>query len=356
VSSTKFENQLDEFLALRWSGEALFILDQRRLPQAEIYIEARSPEVVAEAIKTMQVRGAPAIGVAAAFGIALTARAAQGNADIREGLEKATRLLAATRPTARNLFWALERMNRCAETAGDKADLPELLEREALAIQLEDYQACKAIGDFGAELLPNPATVLTHCNAGALATAGWGTALGVIRSAVSQGKTIAVLADETRPLLQGSRLTAWELKRDGIKVTVIADNAAGYCMRKGMVDAVVVGADRIARNGDVVNKIGTFQVATLAKRHNIPFYVAAPLSTVDTSLACGEEIIIEEREASEVSELEGRQIAAPDVEVFNPAFDVTPAELVTAIICEKGILRSPFENAWTRIFKGEGQR
>jgi methylthioribose-1-phosphate isomerase len=187
--------------------------------------------------------------------------------------------------------------------------------------------------------------VLPHCNAGALATAGWGTALGVIRSAVSQGKTIAVLADETRPLLQGSRLTAWELKRDGIKVTVIADNAAGYCMRKGMVDAVVVGADRIARNGDVVNKIGTFQVATLARRHSIPFYVAAPLSTVDTSLSCGEEIIIEEREASEVSKLEGRQIAALEVEVFNPAFDVTPAELVTAIICEKGVVRSPFAKA-----------
>jgi methylthioribose-1-phosphate isomerase len=344
VSSTKFENQPAEFLALRWSGEALFILDQRRLPQEEIYIEARSPEQVAEAIKTMQVRGAPAIGVAAAFGMALTARAAK-DPEMRERLEQATSLLAGTRPTARNLFWALERMNRCAKTAGDGADLPALLEKEALAIQLEDYQACRAIGDFGAALLPNPATVLTHCNAGALATAGWGTALGVIRSAVSQGKTIAVLADETRPLLQGSRLTAWELKRDGIKVTVIADNAAGYCMRKGMVDAVVVGADRIARNGDVVNKIGTFQVATLARRHNIPFYVAAPLSTVDTSLSCGEEIIIEEREASEVSELEGRQIAAPEVEVFNPAFDVTPAELVTAIICEKGVVRSPFAKA-----------
>jgi methylthioribose-1-phosphate isomerase len=344
TSGAKCGNQPAEFLALRWSGEALFILDQRRLPQEEIYIEARSPEQVAEAIKTMQVRGAPAIGVAAAFGMALTARAAK-DAEMRKRLEQATSLLAATRPTARNLFWALERMSRCAETAGDKADLPELLEREALAIQLEDYQACKAIGDFGAELLPNPATVLTHCNAGALATAGWGTALGVIRSAVGQGKTIAVLADETRPLLQGSRLTAWELKRDGIKVTVIADNAAGYCMRKGMVDAVVVGADRIARNGDVVNKIGTFQVATLAQRHNIPFYVAAPLSTVDTSLACGEEIIIEEREAGEVSQLEGRQIAAPEVEVFNPAFDVTPAELVTAIICEKGVLRPPFAKA-----------
>ena len=324
-----------EYIALRWvGGEALLILDQRLLPQQEVYIEARTPEVVAEAIKTMQVRGAPAIGVAAAFGMVL---AAQRGAD----LQQAHDLLWATRPTARNLFWALARMMECA--TGD--DLAATLEKEALAIQQEDYLACRTMGEFGAALLPGRCRVLTHCNAGALATAGWGTALGVIRSAHLQGKIEHVYADETRPLLQGSRLTAWEMKREGIPVTVLPDSAAGLAMRRGMIDAVVVGADRIAHNGDVVNKVGTYHVALLAKEHGVPFYVAAPISTFDLSLANGESIPIEERAHSEVLQVGDQCLSAAD-QAFNPAFDITPARLVRAIICEKGVYYPPYEANW----------
>jgi methylthioribose-1-phosphate isomerase len=337
--------QPKDFISLRWRGDALLILDQRLLPRQEIYIEAKRPEEIAEAIRTMQVRGAPAIGIAAAFAIALASREAKSTAEIGRKVSRAKDLLASTRPTARNLFWALERMSGPAESAANDAVLAELLEKEALAIQREDYEACRRIGEFGAALLPQKASVLTHCNAGALATAGWGTALGVIRSARAQGKEISVFVDETRPLLQGSRLTAWELEKEGIPVTIIADSAAGHCMSKGMIDAVIVGADRIARNGDVVNKIGTYPLALLAREHEIPFYAAAPLSTADLSLAGGEEVPIEERDSSEVLKIQGERIGVAE-KAFNPAFDMTPARLIGAIICEKGVLRAPFENAW----------
>lgn len=337
--------QPKEFIALRWNGASLSILDQRLLPEQEVYVEAETPERVAEAIRTMQVRGAPAIGIAAAFGLVLAARGAQSNSEVKERLAFAHRLLAATRPTARNLFWALERMSGCAQAAPDKRNLCEVLEQEALAIQWEDYQACRAIGEFGAALLPDQVRILTHCNAGALATAGWGTALGIIRSACAAGKQVTVFADETRPLLQGSRLTAWELEREGIPVTLLADVAAGYCISKGLVDVIIVGADRIARNGDVVNKVGTYPLALLAREHGLPFYVAAPLSTVDLALASGQEAPIEERSPKEVLIVAERQISAAS-RAFNPAFDLTPARLVSAIICEKGVLRPPFEAAW----------
>jgi len=333
-----------EFISLRWSGDSLLILDQRRLPGEEVYVEAKTPQEVAEAIRTMQVRGAPAIGIAAAFALALAARGAKSPLQARRNVEKAVRLLASTRPTARNLFWALERMSKSADSADD---LAASLEKEALTIQQEDYQTCRAIGEFGAELLPARANILTHCNAGALATAGWGTALGVIRSAHARGKQVSVLVDETRPLLQGSRLTAWELEREGIPATIIADSAAGYCMQKGLVDLVIVGADRIARNGDAVNKIGTYPLALLAREHRLPFYVAAPLSSVDLRLASGAEIPIEERSPEEVLTISGQFIAASE-KAFNPAFDITPAPLLSAIICEKGVLVPPFERAWPK--------
>ncbi len=339
------QEQPDYFISLRWRGDCLLILDQRRLPEEEVYLEAKTPEELAEAIRTMAVRGAPAIGVAAAFGLVLAVSSADSAEAAQRKIKEASVLLASTRPTARNLFWALERMEEVKRQKAKVKSVREALEEEALAIQREDYEACRAIGEFGAQLLAEKARILTHCNAGALATAGWGTALGVIRSAFSQGKSISVLADETRPLLQGSRLTAWELEKAGIPVTVIADSAAGYCMSKGLVEAVIVGADRIARNGDVVNKIGTYPLALLAKEHGIPFYVAAPLSTIDTSLANGEEIPIEERSAGEVVNIAGRRLAAVE-KAFNPAFDITPARLITAIICEKGVLYPPFEKAW----------
>jgi len=348
-------SQPKEFISLRWTGEALLILDQRRLPQEEVYLEARTPEEVAEAIRTMQVRGAPAIGIAAGFGMALAAKGTKSASEARPRLGQARETLASTRPTARNLFWALERMTRRAESALGEADLFPLLEREALAIQHEDYLACRAIGEFGAALLPPEARILTHCNAGALATAGWGTALGIVRSARAQGNEVSVLVGETRPLLQGSRLTAWELERERIPVTIISDSAAGHCMRKGLVDVVIVGADRIARNGDVVNKVGTYPLALLAREHGLPFYVAAPLSTADLSLASGEEIPIEERSDQEVLTLSGRQIAGGK-KAFNPAFDVTPARLIRAIVCEKGVLRPPFESAWGGLRSHSGRR
>ncbi|NIM04426.1 MAG: S-methyl-5-thioribose-1-phosphate isomerase [Armatimonadetes bacterium] len=332
-------------MSLTWKGESLLILDQRLLPHEEVFVEARTPEEIAEAIRTLQVRGAPAIGIAAAFGMVLAARSVKNPDKVMECLTQTRKLLASTRPTARNLFWALERMIACAERAPRNADLSGLLEKEALAIQQEDYQVCRAIGEYGAALLPDKVSVLTHCNTGALATGGWGTALGIIRSARAQGKEVSVYADETRPLLQGSRLTAWELERGGIPVTILPDSAAGYCMRKGLVDMVIVGADRIAKNGDVVNKVGTYPLALLAREHGLEFLVAAPLSTVDLSLASGEEIPIEERSPEEVLTLSGHLIST-GTKAFNPAFDITPARLVSAIICEKGVLRPPFESAW----------
>jgi methylthioribose-1-phosphate isomerase len=302
---------------IRWKGDRLELLDQRLLPDKTVYVTCRTAEEVANAIKDMVVRGAPAIGCAAAFGVVLG-----------KGNEQAYEVLAKSRPTAVNLFWALERMKKAKD-----------LEKEALAIFAEDLAANREIGRLGAGLIRERARVMTHCNTGALATAGYGTALGVIRS--SKDKGISVIANETRPYLQGARLTAWELVQEGIPCTLITDSMAGHLMSKGEVDVVVVGADRIAANGDVVNKIGTYALAVLAKRHGIPFYVAAPLSTFDLKIPDGSHILIEERPAEEVTGYRGTRWAPEGVGVRNPAFDVTPAELVTGIICEKGIVLAP---------------
>jgi methylthioribose-1-phosphate isomerase len=331
---------------VKWDGDAVLMIDQRLLPGEQVFLRCRDHREVAEAIRGMAIRGAPAIGVAAALGLALGARstAAEGEALCGE-FEGMCRDLAVTRPTAVNLFWAIERMRRrFAESAPSKSLRDDLL-REALAIQEEDLASCRRMGDLGAELLPDDARVLTHCNAGALATAGYGTALGVIRSAARQGKIRQVFADETRPYLQGARLTAWELLEDGIPTTLIADSMAGFMMARGEVNVVVVGADRIARNGDVANKIGTYSVAILAREHGIPFYVAAPVSTIDLDTADGSAIPIEERSPDEITHHGGRRLAPAGVSVRNPAFDVTPARYVTAIVCERGVARPPYEES-----------
>jgi methylthioribose-1-phosphate isomerase len=347
------------FQTIAWSDEGVVMLDQRRLPGDEIYLTLRTPEEVAGAIRDMVIRGAPAIGVAAAFGIALGfARAAASGAgasgrpapEDREAgalFARLADLLAATRPTAANLFWAIARMRRAREAVGDRPlpAIAEALRREALRIRDEDIEANRRLGRWGAELLPPEARVLTHCNAGALATAGYGTALGVIRAAVEAGKRVAVYAGETRPFLQGARLTAWELHKDGIPVTVLTDGMAGHLFQKRAVDLCLVGADRIARNGDVANKIGTYQVAVLARAHGVPFYVAAPTSTVDLSIADGAGIPIEERGPSEVATIAGRRIVPEGVPVLHPAFDVTPHDLVSAIITERGVARAPYEES-----------
>jgi methylthioribose-1-phosphate isomerase len=338
---------------IRWRDGTLVLLDQTLLPAREVYREYRDHRQVAEAIVNMVVRGAPAIGVTAAYGVALAARelSATGTADWRAGLAEALRTLAATRPTAVNLFWALQRMETVAdELAGrDAAQAAKRLEAEAEAICEEDVAANRRLGAHGAALLPDPCVVLTHCNAGALATAGYGTALGVVRAAAEAGKHVQVFADETRPLLQGARLTAWELAADHIDVTLISDNMAGYRLKLGGVDAVVVGADRIAANGDTANKIGTYPLAVLAREHDVPFYVAAPLSTVDLATPTGEGIPIEERDHREVTHLAGTRVAPDGVRVWNPAFDVTPASLVTAIVTEAGVARPPFEHSLARL-------
>lgn len=302
---------------IRWKGEQLELLDQRALPERTVYVTCRNAAEVAQAIRDMVVRGAPAIGCAAAFGVVL----GKGSAEAYE-------LLAKSRPTAVNLFWALERMRRAKN-----------LEAQAIAIYEEDLAANHAIGRFGAELIPERARVMTHCNTGALATAGYGTALGVIRA--SKDKIVSVIANETRPYLQGARLTAWELVQEGIPCTLITDSMAGHLINRGEVDVIVVGADRIAANGDVANKIGTYPLAVLAKRHGVPFYVAAPLSTFDLATPDGAHIPIEERPAAEVTGYREARWAPEGVTVRNPAFDVTPAELVTGIICEKGVVLSP---------------
>ncbi len=322
------------------------MIDQRRLPAEEVYVRCRDYREVATAIKDMAIRGAPAIGVAAAFGIALgVRRTTSEGGPLAEEFETICRELGATRPTAVNLFWAIERMRRrFGELRGaGGASLREGLLSEARAIHAEDVAACRRIGDFGAGLLPDAARVLTHCNAGALATAGYGTALGVIRSAARDGKIKLVYADETRPYLQGARLTAWELLRDAIPTTLIADSMAGHMLATGQVDAVVVGADRIARNGDVANKIGTYSVAVLAKENGVPFYVAAPVSTFDLTTASGDRIPIEERAPEEITHHGGRRLAPEGVGVRNPAFDITPHRYVTAIVCERGVARAPYE-------------
>jgi methylthioribose-1-phosphate isomerase len=336
---------------IEWRDDAVVMIDQRKLPSAEIYISCKTAAEVAKAIKTMVIRGAPAIGVAAAMGIALGMKrsTATGTKQFTTEFQKTCELMARTRPTAVNLFWAIERMKRAfseAAQAGCSVDeLKERLVTEARRIHDEDVESCRTMGAHGATLVPQDARILTHCNAGALATAGYGTALGVIRAAAEQGKNIAVLADETRPFLQGARLTAWELVKDGIDTTVITDNMAGAMMRLGHVDLVVVGADRIAANGDVANKIGTYAVAVLAKEHNIPFYVAAPISTVDIHTPDGSKIPIEERNDKEVTHVGGARLTPEGARVRNPAFDVTPAKYVTAIITERGIARPPYSES-----------
>jgi methylthioribose-1-phosphate isomerase len=342
---------------IEWKDDAVVMIDQRKLPASEVYVTCKTANEVAKAIKTMVIRGAPAIGVAAAMGIAvgMIRSRATGTKQFTTEFQKTCELLAGTRPTAVNLFWAIERMKKAfAGAAHDGQSVDEIkrkLVAEARAIHDEDVQSCRTMGAHGATLVPSSARILTHCNAGALATAGYGTALGVIRAAAEQGKTIAVLADETRPFLQGARLTAWELVRDGINTTVITDNMAGAMMRLGQVDLVVVGADRIAANGDVANKIGTYTVAVLAKEHGIPFYVAAPLSTVDLNTPDGSRIPIEERNEREVTHVGTNRVTPEGARIRNPAFDVTPSQYVTAIITERGIARAPFHESLPQLFE-----
>lgn len=330
---------------LRWRDDRLEMIDQRILPARFSYLAYTSAAETAEGIRSMVVRGAPAIGCAAAYGVALEAQRLRGSpaGEFAAALDRAFDVLATSRPTAVNLFWALKRMRAVREDMKD-ANVEAIADRllaEAHEISAEDIRINRAMGAYGAALLPDGARVLTHCNAGALATAGHGTALGVIRSAVEAGKRISVIADETRPFLQGARLTAWEMVQEGIPVTLITDNMAGFMMARGEVDAVVVGTDRVAANGDVANKIGTYMVAVLARRHGIPFYVACPMSTIDLTVADGSAIPIEERAADEVTGFRECQWAAAGVSVRNPAFDVTPAELVTGLITEKGVVAQP---------------
>ena len=341
------------FDTIRWEDDAVVLIDQRVLPTREEYVHCRDAAAVAEAIRNMVVRGAPAIGVTAAMGIALglkQSRAADARA-LRGDMESLAALLAATRPTAVNLFWAIDRMKRKFEEL-----LPEGveatragMEKEAISIHREDIEMNRRMGAHGEKLLKDGARILTHCNAGALATAGYGTALGMMRAAVEAGKRISVFSDETRPFLQGARLTAWELMKDGIPVTLITDNMAGYLMAKGEIDCAIVGADRIAGNGDVANKIGTYSVAVLAKEHGLPFYVVAPTSTFDLTLSSGNEIPIEERSANEVTHVQGVRLAPEGIGIRNPAFDVTPHHLVSAIVCENGIARAPYVESLRRL-------
>jgi methylthioribose-1-phosphate isomerase len=317
---------------LSWHGNALSLLDQRLLPREETWIECHTAQEVADAIRTMVVRGAPAIGVSAAYGMAMAANAG-------EDLQETAQLLKAARPTAVNLAWAVDRMLRADGALS-----------EAERIHREDVEANMRMGRHGAELLGERTTVLTHCNAGALATAGYGTALGVIRAAIEGGKHVAVFADETRPYLQGARLTAWELQRDGIDVTLITDNMSGHFFQQGKFDAVIVGADRIAANGDAANKIGTYTVAVLAHAHGVPFYIAAPVSTIDPDCPSGDQIPIEERSAEEVVSMNGARVAPEGIQVRHPAFDVTPARLITAIITERGVMRPPYGEAIRALY------
>jgi methylthioribose-1-phosphate isomerase len=345
-------------IPVKWTDQGVAMLDQRLLPTEEKWLMLRDHNAVADGIRDMVVRGAPAIGVAAAYGMALGAKNFVGTNvdDLADELEFASDDLAKTRPTAVNLFWALDRMNRTFQKAKSEgkpvSEIKQVLTAEAKLIHDEDIEAQRLIAKFGGELIADNSTVLTHCNAGALATGGvWGTALGVIRGAVDAGKHVAVIADETRPYLQGARLTAWELMQDDIPVTLITDNMSGHIMKKGGVQAVVVGSDRIAANGDVANKIGTYMVAVLARRHNIPFYVAAPLSTVDLNCPTGDDIPIEERNAREITHMKNIQLAPDNALVSNYAFDVTPNDLVTAIITEKGIARAPYTDSLKAKFE-----
>lgn len=339
---------------MEWQDGCLVLIDQTLLPHNLTYVRCSTAEQVADAIKTMKVRGAPAIGASAAYGMALAAvhSPLRDKEEFLQYLRTTANLLAATRPTAVNLFWAIQRMVNVIENAAglEVPQLKEVILEEAHHIFSEDVAMNKKIGACGNELIPTGARILTHCNAGALATAGYGTALGVIRAAHHAGKQISVFADETRPLLQGARLTAWELMHDDIPVTLITDNMAGYLMKKGLIDLAIVGADRITANGDVANKIGTYTVAVLCKEHNIPFYVAAPASTVDMSLASGDDIVIEERHPEEVTAVFGQGVAPQGVKVLNPAFDVTPNQLITAIITDRGIVKPPSTDNMKKLF------
>ena len=335
---------------IQWTTEGVVMIDQTRLPVAELYVTCRNYHEVADAIRTMIIRGAPAIGVAAAMGVAIgVAQADPANLDSAFG--EICSELAGTRPTAVNLFWGIQRMKTVYDSVRHlpHADIRDRLIREAIAVRREDIAINQSIGRHGAPLVPDGKTVLTHCNAGALATAGYGTALGVIRAAIESGKNIDVFADETRPFLQGARLTVWELQHDNIPTTLITDGMAGHFLHSGRIGCVVVGADRIAANGDVANKIGTYGVAVLAKENNVPFYVAAPLSTLDLAIPDGTHIPIEERSLLEVTHVFGTQVAPTGTAVKNPAFDVTPNRYVTAIITEKGVARAPFEQSLKRL-------
>jgi len=343
--------------AINWENDSLVLLDCRALPIKEEYIQCKSYKTLIDAINCLAVRGAPAIGIAAAYGVVLAAQEAEGKAGSKEAylayIKEAIGELAATRPTAVNLFWALNRLKEILEDAAGcpLKEIRERLFKEAEALFNEDIECNRKIGEFGNEVVPQGANILTHCNAGALATAGYGTALGVVRAAHDSKKEIHVFADETRPLLQGARLTAWELTKEGIPCTLITDSMAGYVMKLGKVDLVITGADRITLNGDTANKIGTYSLAVLAREHGIPFYIAAPLSTIDITLKHGDEIEIEERDKQEVKYFFGVQTAPYSVNTFNPAFDVTPNEYITGIITEKGILKPPFEESIGNLFR-----
>jgi len=347
---------------IEWTDDGVRMIDQRILPTEEKYLTLRSCREVADAIKTMVVRGAPAIGVSAAMGLALGATQSQAasTSEFESEFRELCEMMAATRPTAVNLFWAIEKMRlefQRAKSEGANPDgIKAALVKKAREIFQDDIDANRALGRFGAELIPDDATILTHCNAGALATAGdYGTALGVVLGARDAGKRVAVIADETRPFLQGLRLTAWELAKDDIPVTVITDNMAGHVMKEKKVDVVVVGADRIAANGDAANKIGTYMVAVLAQRHNIPFYVAAPITTLDLSIPTGKEIPIEERDAREITHVGSQQLGPDGVEVHNPAFDVTPNDLIAAIITDKGVARAPYVESLRKLVEKESK-
>ena len=341
---------------LEWTDRGVRYLDQTKLPTEETYVNCTTYQEVADVIRNMVVRGAPAIGVAAGLGIALGVKnsKAESVGDLKKDFDQICDVIGKTRPTAVNLFWAIRRMQQKFESLRIRPvpQIKQAMVEEGQRMHAEDIAINQAMGRHGAALMPASGAVLTHCNAGALATAGYGTALGVIRAAVEQGKKIHVYADETRPFLQGSRLTAWELIKDGIPTTVISDNMSGAIMRQGKIGAVIVGADRIAANGDVANKIGTYTVAVLAKEHNIPFYVAAPISTVDLDTPDGSKIPIEQRNPAEVTHIAGKAITPAGVQIENPAFDVTPAKLVTAIVTERGIARAPYAQSLSELAKG----
>lgn len=341
---------------IQWTADGVVMIDQTRLPLTESYVTCRTYQEVATAIRDMVIRGAPAIGVAAAMGVAIGVAHAREQ-DLDGQVETICETLAQTRPTAVNLFWAIDRMKRLYQSLRDKpiAEIRAGMVEEAKRVREEDIAINRAIGRHGAVLVPDQKTVLTHCNAGALATAGYGTALGVIRAARESGKSIDVFADETRPFLQGARLTVWELQQDGIPTTLITDNMAGHFMKSGRIGCVVVGADRIAANGDVANKVGTYSVAVLAKENDVPFFVAAPISTLDLSLASGDQIPIEQRSAAEVTHVFGHQVAPAGTDVQNPAFDVTPARYVTAIITERGVARAPYGETLKQLAGGKAQ-